>query len=398
MVIIADADKNLGPVGIGLKHYIKLGLDHLLDPSTYELLTEEQADRDIQDLQSAIHAWTICHHRLLPNDTVNFIHKHMKKSSKDPLGYFYLLIKIHKSPIAGRPVCSDCGSLPHALGHYVDATLQPIVKDQVLYFKNSAELKSDLNNLTLLPNASLFMYDAVAMYPSIDTTNCLVCLSGYLSNKEVSGTYGFLSKALLETLELVMLNNHMRFGDIIVKQISRIAMGMSPAPTIANLYVAVYEEAHVLKYIPLVVLYLHHFIDDGLGVWLHDSDPATDKRNWKEFQTCLNTSGLRWIFSERCREVVFMNLRLKIEGRKIVTTLYAKPMALHLYLPPHSCHAPGVLPGLVFGNILRIHQLCSDARDVMKEIKLFLHRLLDQGYQLDKLTSLFQKAMDNAKA
>jgi hypothetical protein len=93
-----------------------------------------------------------------------------------------------------------------------------------------------------------------------------------------------------------------------------------------------------------------------------------------------------------------MDIRLKIEGRKIVTSLYAKPMALHLYLPPHSCHAPGVLPGLVFGNILRIHQLCSDAWDVVKEIKLFLHCLLDRGYQLDKLTSLFQKAMDNAKA
>jgi hypothetical protein len=70
---------------------------------------------------------------------------------------------------------------------------------------------------------------------------------------------------------------------------------------------------------------------------------------------------------------------------------------VHLFLPIHSCHAPGVLPGLVFGNILRIYQLCSDACDVVKEIKLFLHRLLDRGYQLDKLTSLFQKVMDNAK-
>ncbi len=38
-------------------------------------------------------------------------------------------------------------------------------------------------------------------------------------------------------------------GDIIVKQLSGIAMGMSPAPTIANLYVAIYEEMHVLNFI-----------------------------------------------------------------------------------------------------------------------------------------------------
>ncbi len=102
--------------------------------------------------------------------------------------------------------------------------------------------------------------------------------------------------------------------------------------------------------------------------------------------------------SERSNKVVFMDLRLKVNGKKITSSFYAKPMALHLYIPPHSCHAPGVLSGLVFSNVLRIHQLCSNGKDVVKEIKLLLHRLMDQGYQLSKLTPLFQQAMDNAKA
>jgi hypothetical protein len=180
----------------------------------------------------------------------------------------------------------------------VDITLQPIVKDQALYFKNLADLKSDLVNLDLPPNASLFTYDAMVMYPSIDTADCLACLSEYLSDPEVSTMYGFSSADLLEALELVMFNNCMKFGDIIVKKISRIAMGMSLAPTIANLYVAIYEKAHVLKYIPAVVLYLCHFINYGSGVWLHDPDPVADEKNWKEFQDCLNASRLNWIFSK----------------------------------------------------------------------------------------------------
>ncbi len=53
---------------------------------------------------------------------------------------------------------------------------------------------------------------------------------------------------------------------------------------------------------------------------------------------------------------------------------------------------------LVFGNVLRIHQLCSNVKDIVKEIKLLLHRLIDQDYQLFQLTPLFQQAMDNAKA
>ena len=397
-VIIANADKNLGPVGIDVEHYIKLGLTHLLDISTYKILSEEQAEQDTNALRQDIHDWTIRHRRSLPDDTVHFIREHMDKAMADPLGYFYLLIKLHKLPIAGRPVCSDCGSLPHALGRYVDYVLQPIVQDQALYFKNSAELKTELENLTLPANASLFTYDAVAMYPSINTTDCLDRLSGYLSKDEITKQYGYSATALLEAIKLVMFNNRMRFGDIIVQQLSGIAMGMSPAPTIANLYVAIYEEMHILKFLPSPVLYLRCFIDDGLGIWLHDPDQSVDEKNWNDFQACLNNSGLRWIFSQRAEEVVFMDLRLKIGRRRVTTSLYAKPMALHLYLPPHSCHAPGVLSGLVSGNILRIYQLCSTTKDVEKEVKLFFHRLLDRGYQTEQLIPYFQRAIDKAKA
>jgi len=183
-----------------------------------------------------------------------------------------------------------------------DETLQPIVKDQALYLKNSAALKEELERTEMPPNASLFTYDAVAMYPSINTTQCIARLSDYLSSPEISSKYGFSPKALLEALTLVMLNNRMRFGDIIVKQLSGIAMGMSPAPTITNLFVAIYENTHILSYIPHVVLYLRRFIDDGFGVWLHDPDPLIDESNWREFQATLNGSGLKRIFSERSNE------------------------------------------------------------------------------------------------
>jgi hypothetical protein len=71
-----------------------------------------------------------------------------------------------------------------------------------------------------------------------------VILIFVVSNPEVSNMYGFSSEALLEAFELVMFNNRMRFGGIIVKQISGIAMGTYPVPTTANLYVGIYGEVH----------------------------------------------------------------------------------------------------------------------------------------------------------
>ena len=271
--LIAGADKNLGPVGIEPEWYIQLGLSHLHDKSTYKFLTERNADQDATALKAEIYDWTVRNRKALTDDETHFVRHHLDKAELVPHGYFYLLIKLHKEKINGRPVCSDCDSLPHALGRWVDAQLQPIVKDQALYFKNSAELKGNLDTMELPTNASLFTYDVVAMYPSINTKQCLDRLSGFLSSPDISNHYGFQPTALIEALDIVM--------NVIVKQISGIAMGMSPAPTIANLFVAIYEEEHVLSFIPLVVKYLRRFINDGFGIWLHDPDPDIDDSNWR---------------------------------------------------------------------------------------------------------------------
>jgi hypothetical protein len=50
-----------------------------------------------------------------------------------------------------------------------------------------------------------------------------------------------------KTMEIVMKNNQMQFDDLIYHQIRGVAMGMSPAPTIANLYVVIYELNHIIS-------------------------------------------------------------------------------------------------------------------------------------------------------
>jgi len=55
----------------------------------------------------------------------------------------------------------------------VDKQLQPIVKGQSTYFKNSFDLKKELDGITLPANASIFTYDALSMYTNIDTEECI---------------------------------------------------------------------------------------------------------------------------------------------------------------------------------------------------------------------------------
>jgi hypothetical protein len=174
----------------------------------------------------------------------------------------------------------------------------------------------------------------------------------------------------------------MRFSDLIFHQIRGLAMGMSPAPTLANLYVAIYELSKVIPLVGNYLFYYKRFIDDCLGIWLHDDDPIKDADNWTSFQSIINHSGLQWTFVERGKKVVYLDMTIKIENGKIVTSLYAKPLALYQYIPPSSCHPPGVLTGLVLGQVLRIFQLCSRDQDINNELRLFHKRLINRGYQM----------------
>ena len=73
-------------------------------------------------------------------------------------------------------------------------------------------------------------------------------------------------------------------------------MDMAPAPTIANLFITIYENDHIIPLIGKYLMYYKRFIDDGFAIWLHDNDSAVDASNWNEFEAICNTMGLRWTF------------------------------------------------------------------------------------------------------
>jgi hypothetical protein len=102
-------------VGTETEKYIKLGLEHLLETSSYALLIKQDTHQDTLTLKTKIYDWTLCHRAALMDDEANFIHHQLEKTQKNPHGYFYLLIKLCKEKISSYPIFLDCGSLPHSL-------------------------------------------------------------------------------------------------------------------------------------------------------------------------------------------------------------------------------------------------------------------------------------------
>ena len=68
-------------------------------------------------------------------------------------------------------------------------------------------------------------------------------------------------------------------------------------------------------------------------------------------------------------------------------------MNLYLYIPPHSCHPPGVTKGLIYGAVDRAKHLCSDRKDQRHHILETLQRLERRGHKYRDLIPIFNNAI-----
>ena len=399
-IVIAQADKNLGPVAVDLHRYIQDGLKHIQDTHSYEIISTEQGRKDADELRLEILDWVVRNDNELQEHVKKYIRQKVIESQENPFGVGYLLYKLHKQPISTRLICSDCGSLTHALGKWVNEMLQPIMLAQKSYIKNTFELKDALTQLGRLPpGASVFTYDAIGMYPNIDPDECLAEIGTFLRLASTQEKFPhYRPEPLIQAIEIVMRNNRFWFGDVLVKQIRGIAMGISPAPPISNIFVAIHEEKEILEFVrQSIVHFLGRFIDDGFGIWTHHPDPVVDEQRWNDFKNTVNNGCLDWEFSPRSNSVIFLDTVISIVDGRIETSLYEKPLALHLYLPPHSCHPPGVTKGLVMGEILRISYLCSREDDTTANLRKFYRRLCASGHNEKTLSDLFTLGIENAE-
>jgi hypothetical protein len=151
--------------------------------------------------------------------------------------------------------------------------------------------------------------------------------------------------------------NIFSFGDAFWHQISGIEMGCPPAPPWANTLFGLFEAIFLPIFQDNLSLF-KIFIHDVNGIWTIQN-PATNDETWEQFKAALNddASTLEWIISSPSQVVEFMDMTLSIQHDIITTTLYEKPSNYHLYIPPHSCHPPGLPRGMVYGMVNHLHTL-----------------------------------------
>ena len=184
-----------------------------------------------------------------------------------------------------------------------------------------------------------------------------------------------------------MENNIFSFGDLYFLQLLGTAMGTSAACMWATIYYAIHEMDTLLPTHGPRLLLLCRFIDDMIGIWTGTS------AQWEVFKKDVNDFGLlTWDIEDPTTTVDFLDLTIRIENNKITTKTYQKELNLYQYIPPRSCHPPGMMEGIVYSLMRTYRRHNTKTSNYYDMVTKLFHRLVARGWDKAVIKEYILKA------
>ena len=152
---------------------------------------------------------------------------------------FYLLPKVHKKGVPGRPVVSACGSATEGMSEIVDFFLQLYMPTIPSSIKDTDDFIQRIRNIIDLPSDVLLVtFDVVSLYPSIPHDFGLCALKDFLLDRNLPN---IVINGIYNMTELVLKKNVFEFNSECFLQTSGTAIGTKMAPAYANIVMSIFE-------------------------------------------------------------------------------------------------------------------------------------------------------------
>ena len=195
---------------------------------------------------------------------------HRMKVVKAPL--FYVLPKIHKTPLCGRPIVPSHSWITSAASTILDFVLRPILESCHTVLNDTTSLINIIERTKLdTTGVTLVTADIVSMYTNIEPEACIKNVSAAwdLRYPRTSNEAPRLAKAAtMELLKITLCNNFFKnYAGTWYHQTKGLAMGTAVAPLLANIYMFI-EEAKILRRNSHILYY--RYIDDIIAIFKPD--------------------------------------------------------------------------------------------------------------------------------
>lgn len=266
----------------------------------------------------------------------------------------YYLPKVHKDPVnpPGRPIVSGIDSVTARIGKYVDHYLQPLVRSTTSYLKDTRDTIKLLESTPFKKGMLLATADVAALYTCIPHRLGFEAVESFLSRD--SQLPLLQRNFIMQLLRFATRHNYFWFQNQFFLQKRGVAMGAKFAPSLANLFMAQWEE---------------------------------DRQSLDDNMTILNSNdrGISLSYEASSSHVHFLDLEIMAMEDHLEFKTYFKPTDRNGYIPVESCHQEQWLKAIPRGQFLRLRRNCSKTSDFLVQSQLLKKRFLEKGYGLDHL-------------
>lgn len=386
-LVIKPADKNLGPVVLTTDVYVNFCMSVLSDTSTYLPLLLPPSLSHFEDaLMLILNSHFMSQSTKLYKYLIQgFSPYNISKNITKTTAKFYILPKIHKVPIAPRPIVSNVNYATYFASKWLHIKLFNIMISLIpTYIKDSSDVILDLDILKVSQRCFLTSADVNNLYPSIPINLGLLALFETLNNlsyedKLMHKLDDNNIRLITDLSSWVLKNMYISFNNSTFLQIKGTAMGTPFAVVYSCIYLHHHEQL-VLANLSFKPIYFKRFIDD---LFLITETDLQRTQFIKAYQSTEKNISLSYNTNAT---VDFLDITIfkgpKLANNLLDTKVFQKAQNRYMYIPPSSYHKPCVHINLYRSELSRYRLLCTQDIDFSVTRHLFIQRLIKRHHSL----------------
>ena len=308
--------------------------------------------------------------------------------NKDPkTAQLYLLPKIHKKDVPGRPIIAAIGSPTERISSFVDHNIKLLAQQQPSYLKDTKEFLNRIKNLQVQDDTYIITADVSSLYTNIPHNEGIEACKHFLKERPHASVP---TNVLLHMIHIILTHNNFQFNGINYLQINGTAMGTKMAPNYANLFMAKLEQ-DLLEKAPnnLRPTIWWRYIDDIFFLWDHG------KTTLDTFMGHMNQHhhSIKYTIEPSIKEGVFLDTEIYKENNRLLTKVHHKPTDAFAYLHYTSCHPKHVMRNIPKGQFMRYRRICSKTEDYITQGHNLISKLRDRGYPLNLINTAYEQVL-----
>ena len=379
-IILKKADKGSAVVCMNTSDYVHEILRQLSNKESYTKLNNDPTEAYSLEIREVL--FQLLNEELIDDNMMDYL-----DVDKARPGRFYILPKIHKPFIPGRPICSSNNHPTERISEFVDYHIRKYVTQLPSYVRDTQDFINKIKAAgTLTEDTLLVTMDVSSLYTSIPNNMGIESVLEHINGDPAAPIpAGYMEKLM----KLILNKNHFEFNGNLYLQIGGTAMGTRFAPSFANLFMGKFEHDLLRLYDKHIKLWLR-FIDDIFLLFEYGEDELN------KFVALANglVPSIKFTHEFSHSSIVFLDTEVVLDNttNKLYTRLHLKPTDTRDFLHFSSSHPRSQKLGGPYGQFLRIRRICTKDWDFNLEARSLLLSYLRRGYPRSNLEAALHKA------